>query len=405
VQRIRKVVALYQPIKRLLASRLVNGTVRKSGPPDELNDQIGFLCEVASLEEVKDFFPHVTPDPGFAARKCATFYEMPFYEMKDLHRFLLAASDKEACIDVATIALAKVIREPFCFLALKQKREEICPDPHALFFDPFKDRRAKVLEKLEAVGDAAESSARDLGRLLRGGEILMDKRRLMVPSQIADLIQAKPELYERLCPPFLSLVHGDLHFRNILLDDRLPLMMPVKLIDPRGKGQAAGLARGVGDPACDIGKLLHSSEGRNFFILDHLYGPRGGRWDIEFTPDFETATVASVFFESTEGWASVGGGLSRSAVNWRRPRVQKWIWDVCDELTGYILDEADKALKQDDPHWRVRAELYEAMLLCQSAPLRLNDDPEAAISLYLRGVQLLNRFWDEYGPKPAPPPL
>jgi len=64
VERILQIAAEYQPIKRLVAARPpVNGTVRKSGPPSELSDQIAFFREVAALDGARGFFPPLLDAP------------------------------------------------------------------------------------------------------------------------------------------------------------------------------------------------------------------------------------------------------------------------------------------------------------------------------------------------------
>ena len=41
------------------------------------------------------------------------------------------------------------------------------------------------------------------------------------PSQIIKELDKDAEFVERMTPPWLSRIHGDLHFNNIMIDDRL----------------------------------------------------------------------------------------------------------------------------------------------------------------------------------------
>lgn len=163
VHRIRRVFDEYQPVKRLLGRSLENGTVRKSGSPDELKDQIHFLQKVAKIKQVAQFFPPVR-DPE--VMEYAAYYEMPFFEMKDLYKFLLGEAFQESCKDVARRALTAVIKGPFLLLSRLDRQTQLPPDVvQVLFYDRFQRRVQKARDKLRAAGDAAELGARDFGRL------------------------------------------------------------------------------------------------------------------------------------------------------------------------------------------------------------------------------------------------
>ncbi len=62
-----------------------------------------------------------------------------------------------------------------------------------------------------------------------------------------------------------NIIHGDLCFPNIMIDDNLNF---IKLIDPRGKFGDYDI---YGDPRYEIAKLLHSIEGKYDFIIKDLF--------------------------------------------------------------------------------------------------------------------------------------
>ena len=62
-----------------------------------------------------------------------------------------------------------------------------------------------------------------------------------------------------------TIIHGDLCFSNIMVDDDLSF---IKLIDPRGKFGSYDI---YGDPRYEMAKLLHSLEGKYDFIIKDLF--------------------------------------------------------------------------------------------------------------------------------------
>ena len=62
-----------------------------------------------------------------------------------------------------------------------------------------------------------------------------------------------------------TLIHGDLCFSNIMVDDDFSF---IKLIDPRGKFGAYDI---YGDPRYELAKLFHSVNGKYDFIIKDLF--------------------------------------------------------------------------------------------------------------------------------------
>jgi DNA-binding NarL/FixJ family response regulator len=391
VNRILQAFEEYQAVKRLLGRSLENGTVRKSGPSHDLEHQLLFLKEMAEIEELAPFFP---PVGSWEVMEHVTYYEMPFYEMKDMYKFLLGEPFRESCEDVAKRALAAVIGGPFLELSCRGRKRGITADiVPVLFFDRFRSRMKQVSENLRAVGDAAEPAARDFGRLLDCQSTTIGGERLRNPAAVVDEIAADSAFCQRLTPPFLSWVHGDLHFKNILLDDRLPQMMELKLVDPRGTG-VNGYPPGTGDPAYDLGKLLFSSRGRWHLIQDQLFRPPRG--SLRFG-DRSEATVEQ-FDKYPNERAPVRGGLSTARLSAYRATVQPWIWEVFAELGQYVKELVESTdYPKEDPDWWLRACLYEGMHCCSLAPILVDKDPEVATNLFLWGTKLLNEFWSTFG--------
>ncbi|WP_313972735.1 sugar phosphate nucleotidyltransferase [uncultured Selenomonas sp.] len=83
------------------------------------------------------------------------------------------------------------------------------------------------------------------------------------------ILQQLPDLVERLilseAEQRFQIIHGDLCFSNILLDDTLNFM---RLIDPRGK---FGVFDIYGDVRYEIAKIFHTLEGGYDFIIEDLF--------------------------------------------------------------------------------------------------------------------------------------
>jgi len=400
VNRFLPVVKAYQPVKTLLARPLENGTVRKSGSSPELKDQIRFLQEVANVPEVAGFFPPVR-DPQ--VMEYAACYEMPFYEMKDLYKYLLSEPSQDSCEDVAKRVLAEVVKGPFLQLSKRGRKTELTDDiVQILFFDRFERRLKEARQTLGAAGDAAEPEVRLFAQLLDCDLITVGDKALKSPAAILEEIRKTPALYARLKPPFLSWIHGDLHFKNILLDARLPQMIKIMLVDPKGT-RVKEFSVGTGDPAYDLGKLLYSSGGRYYLIQDQLFCPPGG--SLRISKDKKEATVEA-FAKVDKGRAPVLGGLSKDRLSVYRATVPYWIWDVFDNLGRHLKEcvEQTTDYHTEDPDWLLRACLYEGLHFCCLAPMCAEENPEEACNLFLRGTELLNKFWKTYNDGGFPVP-
>ena len=166
VARLQQVVYEYQPVKSLLARSLENGTVRKSGPREDLEGQIRFLEEVAKDSDLEKFFPRLIAGRS-GVMKHAAFYEMPFYEMPNLYKFVLSQKDESGCEEIARRAIRLVIEGPFLQLSRQNQVDTLPPGiVRRLFFERFEERVKAARQKLKAVGDAAEPEAQDFLRLL-----------------------------------------------------------------------------------------------------------------------------------------------------------------------------------------------------------------------------------------------
>lgn len=84
-----------------------------------------------------------------------------------------------------------------------------------------------------------------------------------------DIIEILPSLLEKsVLNTFdgnFTIIHGDLCFANILVEDKYNYM---RLIDPRGKFGKFDI---YGDPRYDLAKLMHTLEGKYDYIIEDMF--------------------------------------------------------------------------------------------------------------------------------------
>ena len=97
-----------------------------------------------------------------------------------------------------------------------------------------------------------------LDKFIKAEHIILNGQKLRNLSDIVRDIAMRPKLIEALNPEYLRMVHGDLHFQNILIDinnDKGKFL----LMDPRGEINGT-------DFYYDMGKLWHSFHGCYDFL-------------------------------------------------------------------------------------------------------------------------------------------
>lgn len=88
-------------------------------------------------------------------------------------------------------------------------------------------------------------------------------------GSLESILESLPKLVERMLLPsgdrYFQIIHGDLCFSNILIDDTLTFM---RLIDPRGKFGDFDI---YGDVRYELAKIFHTLEGNYDFIIEDLF--------------------------------------------------------------------------------------------------------------------------------------
>ncbi len=392
VRKIRKLVEEYRPIKRMLESSLEIGQLRKRADRDSIiKDQITFLRYVHNKSKIADYFPGVYgqewEEGGY------TLYEMPYFRMKSLRHLIFVEADKETCLKISRRVIELVLEFAFTNLYTQDVRTDIYDGfVQETYFKKYTfrlEQTKSLLGRLKKNGPSPGIEAYE--KVLVSNQIEIDGRNLRNPTDILRELENDGNLIRRLKPPFLCIIHGDLHFDNILVDDRLLKKIRIKLIDPRGFSHT-GYAPGTGDVAYDVGKLLHSAHGHYDFI--HA----GNLITNILSFEYQGEKVKVPPLERQE-WATVPqkGGGSGAIITSHKKVVPPWAWAVFDDLGQYIREWIENSrYPQKDPNWWLRAKFNEAMHFCTMGKFHIQEDVGRAIAIQIRGTELMNEFFQDY---------
>lgn len=159
-------------------------------------------------------------------------------------------------------------------------------------------------------------------------------------------------------PDEFVMIHGDLHFQNILVPDVFT-KDSFTLADPRGE------LRG-GDIFYDIGKLYHSVN---------------GKYDLIHTDQFSLDEQLEFADKCSFSWHF----------------NNKYFEEKYDYLYRSIKKKLEIFLNDNDKLWHIKALFSEAMHFSSVMPFHLYEKkkPERAIVMYLTGVRLMYDLYNE----------
>lgn len=116
-----------------------------------------------------------------------------------------------------------------------------------------------------------------------------------VYRSLNEYINLLPSLIERLLIDTFdgqfNIIHGDLCFANILIEDTYDF---IRVIDPRGKFGTYDI---YGDPRYELAKLMHTLEGKYDFIIEDLFAIRVSNNSIDYDINKTCDNVLNVFLD------------------------------------------------------------------------------------------------------------
>ncbi|MFC1480295.1 hypothetical protein ACFL5Y_02465 [Candidatus Omnitrophota bacterium] len=192
-------------------------------------------------EEIKPYFPkvlkvHNKPD--------YVWFEMPYYDLPNLRELIMLGELKGE----KTLFFLENILD---FMFAKIYPKILCKAPRDWV-------RKKYLNRINLRLVDCMRVSPVLNKFIKAKRIILNGQDLRNLPDVVKDIAMRPKLIEALNPKYLRMVHGDLHFQNILIDTRKNKEMFL-LMDPRGEIDGS-------DFYYDIGKLWHSFHGLYDFL-------------------------------------------------------------------------------------------------------------------------------------------
>lgn len=291
--------------------------------------------------EVKSYFPQVL---NFDVESDLVFYEMPFYEMPTLTQWIL-----DEGMDAATIIRKLNSILSFYLGQLITHRQQIPPADYIEKFliQKIRDRIAETQRKAPLV----------FTDLIAAETLVINGKQYKNILPLLDKITSDSKILTILQPPFLTLIHGDLHLDNILINFKTDQFI---LLDSRGDH--------VGDPVYDVAKILHTIVGKydilNYDLHQTTIKKQTGKITVKLT--YPTTHPIWKVYKSLEEQVPI-------------------------MLKNFYLSDN---IRSQDPNLLQRLAFTHAALFASDMPFHLKGDnrEERAVAIYITGVILLNKF-------------
>lgn len=176
------------------------------------------------------------------------FIEMEFYSYPTLHEhFLYGSYGKEEWRKIFD-KISFVLNDFSNYLV---KSDKIVPSLYEMYY-------TKTIQRF------AQLKKNDIFSSFFTGSIVVNGKKYnnltKIEEKLDDIVKSNLLDVEEFC-----IIHGDMCFANMLIDDKLNF---IKLIDPRGKFGDFDI---YGDQRYEIAKLFHSVDGRYDYIIKDLF--------------------------------------------------------------------------------------------------------------------------------------
>jgi hypothetical protein len=324
---------------RLVVKKEDNGEGRK-----KLINEIEWLMSVP-----KDLKPYFSEVLEYNIVSDKVFYNVPYYGSRNLREHVLSGHfDADA-----TCAFLENLLD-WMFKNVYSRKISEAPDNWVM-----EKHVRRVLDRLVECSLKSE----ELGKIIRADKVIINNKEYRNVKEMFDKLAANSELLESLKPKDLVMIHGDLHFQNILIYSETDTGF--MLVDPRGERLGS-------DIYYDLGKLWHSFHGKYDFIHTDQF-----KYNISWKEDVPITSFA----------------ITNS--------IAERVYDNIYQKFAKVIQKYD--FIKNDANWEMKTLFAEASHFCSVSTFHIGKakTAERSIVLYLIGVMLINEFFERYLEKDA----
>lgn len=292
-------------------------------------------------EDLKPYFSSVLE---YDISSPKVYYNVPYYGSRNLRQFIFAGDfDADDTVGFLDKLLHWMFDHVYC-RKISKAPENWIMEKHI----------CRVLDRLVECCKKSE----DLKDLIEADKIIINGKEYRNVKELYERIKVMDEFIKRVNPTDLVMIHGDLHFQNILLSDETDTGFI--LVDPRGEHLGS-------DIYYDMGKIFHSIHGKYDFIHSDQF-----RLNIDY---IDRIPCASYTFTNEYMVA---------------------VYDKIYEKFLELISQFD--YMKNDPDWMMKCLWAEASHFCSVMTFHVakSSKPDRVMLLYLMGVILINEFYDKY---------
>ncbi len=308
---------------------------------DKLINEIKWLLSLPP--ELKPYFSEVLE---YDITSSKVFYNVPYYGSRNLRENIF---DGHLDVDGACDFICNLLN--WMFNNVYSRKIQSAP--------PTWIKEKHILRVLNRLPECIAKSS-ELGNIIEAKHIIINGKKYRNVKELYTVLLNNKELQEKLNPTYLVMIHGDLHFQNILLTNETDTGFI--LVDPRGECSGS-------DIYYDLGKLWHSFHAKYDFIHSDQF-----KYEISWN---NSEPIAN--------------------------------YDIINKLVVETYEQIHKKMNllikkfeyiKNDPCYEMKILFAEASHLCSVSTFHIHKTatPDRAVVMYLIGVQLINEFFEKYLP-------
>lgn len=306
---------------------------------DKLINEIEWLRSIP--EDLKPYFSSVLE---YDITSPMVYYNVPYYGSRNLREYIFAG---DFTADDTVDFLDKLLH--WMFQNVYSRKISKAPEDWIM-----EKHINRVLDRLPECCEKSET----LKVLINAPKLIINGTEYRNVKELYDIIKGNKAFLKKVNPTELVMIHGDLHFQNILLSGETDTGFI--LVDPRGEKLGS-------DIYYDMGKLLHSVHAKYDFIHSDQF-----KLQLDLT---KNVPVADFEFTNT------------------------YMVNVYDEIYAKFLKLIPTLdYFKNDEDWEIKAYFAEASHLCSVMPFHIEKSttPDRVATLYLTGVILINEFYERF---------